>query len=130
MATTKEREEFVAQLTRALPDVAPHLVARNARLLMRHARTHGNLAEAECNGPGDYVNRIPYPEAGRIYDEHQERCERRTAQVERRIEALCTDLGIKADFGGDPRGYAVKLHLPGGAYNTWGGAESGWGVPQ
>jgi hypothetical protein len=34
------------------------------------------------------------------------------------------------DFGGDPRGYTVKVHLPNHAYNTWGGAESGYGVPQ
>lgn len=130
MATTKEREEFVATLARALPAVPAHLVARNARLLMRHAKTHGNLAEAECNGPGDWVNSIPYPRAGQIYDEHAKRCERRTAQVERRISALCADLGIVPDFGGDPRGYTVKVKLPNGAHNTWGGAEDGWGVPQ
>ena len=32
------------------------------------------------------------------------------------------------EFGGDPRGYTVKLKRPDGRYNTWGGAESGWGV--
>ena len=47
---------------------------------------------------------------------------------------------ISVSFGGDPRGYSVKLWaLPQGAepesgarsavWNTWGGAESGLGVP-
>lgn len=26
-------------------------------------------------------------------------------------------------------GYALKLHLPSGAGNTWGGEGCGWGVP-
>lgn len=130
MATAKEREEFVAQLTRALPQVAANLVARNARLLMRHAKTHGNIAEAQCNGPGDYVNSIPYPEAGRIYREFEERCAKREARIEARISAICAELGIEPDFGGDPRGYTVKVKLPTGASNTWGGASEGWGIPQ
>lgn len=28
----------------------------------------------------------------------------------------------------DPRGYPVKLELPSGRYNTWGGAEGGFGI--
>ena len=35
---------------------------------------------------------------------------------------------IVPDFGGDPRGYTVKLHLPEGTSNTWG--RDGYGVPQ
>ena len=27
-----------------------------------------------------------------------------------------------------PRGYVVKLHLPSGKHNTWGGKESGYGI--
>lgn len=29
--------------------------------------------------------------------------------------------------GGDPRGYCLKVKFHGGQYNTWGGAEEGWG---
>ena len=36
--------------------------------------------------------------------------------------------GVTADFSGDPRGYVVKIHFPGNEYNTWGGAESGYGI--
>lgn len=130
MATTKERTEFVAHLCKALPEQPAHIVAAAALLLLRHARTHGNIAEAQCNGPGDYVNRIPYPEAGAIYARHEAWCEKREQQVEARICAICKPLGIVPDFQGDPRGYTVKLHLPTGAYNTMGGRESGYGVPQ
>lgn len=38
--------------------------------------------------------------------------------------------GVVPIFGGDPRGYTVKLLLPDGTYNTWGGFECGLGVPQ
>jgi hypothetical protein len=130
MSKATERDEFVAILTRALPDTPAHLVVRAARLLMRHAKTHGNLAEAQCNGPGDYVNRIPYPEAGEIYRKHEEWREKREQQIERRISEIAQSIGVVADFQGDPRGYTVKLHLPTGQYNTMGGRESGWGVPQ
>ena len=36
---------------------------------------------------------------------------------------------MSAADGGDPRGYCTKLRLKSGRYNTWGGAEDGWGVP-
>jgi hypothetical protein len=35
---------------------------------------------------------------------------------------------LKADITGDPRGFSLKLHLPDGSYNTWGGKESGFGI--
>ena len=54
--------------------------------------------------------------------------QKRIANLEKRVTALCGELGISCHFNGDPRGYAVKLHLPDGAYNTWGGKEEGWGI--
>lgn len=43
---------------------------------------------------------------------------------------LCKRHGIKlrADVTGDPRGYCLKLHLPDGSWNTWGGKETGYGI--
>jgi len=33
------------------------------------------------------------------------------------------------EFPGDPRGFTVKLHAPNGqVFNTWGGAETGYGI--
>lgn len=37
-------------------------------------------------------------------------------------------VNIMADVTGDPRGYCLKLHLPDGSYNTWGGKEAGYGI--
>ncbi len=130
MATSKERDDFIAVLVRALPDLAPHQVTTAARLLLRHAKTHGNIAEAECNGPGDWVHRLDGKAASAEYERHQAWCDKRTEQIERRITEICQSIGVRPNFGGDPRGYTVKLHLPTGAYNTMGGAEDGYGVPQ
>lgn len=33
------------------------------------------------------------------------------------------------NLSGDPRGFTVKLILQSGEYNSWGGKESGYGVP-
>lgn len=44
-------------------------------------------------------------------------------------EVTIEHVGMTADFTGDPRGYTTKLHLTSGGWNTWGGFESGWGVP-
>jgi hypothetical protein len=55
--------------------------------------------------------------------------EKRVEHLEARVQAICCDeLGIGVKFNGDPRGYAVKLLLPSGDYNTWGGKEDGWGI--
>jgi hypothetical protein len=37
-------------------------------------------------------------------------------------------IALRADVTGDPRGFCLKLHLPDGSHNTWGGKESGWGI--
>jgi hypothetical protein len=52
-------------------------------------------------------------------------------QLRTRLEQIINKHGaleLKADVTGDPRGYCLKLHLPDGSYNTWGGKESGFGI--
>lgn len=112
-ASKKDREEFVAVLVQAFHDRNPIHIAGVARTLMRHAATLGRLAVKDCN-------------VGLTDDELAK--ENRT-QV--KIGELCRDElpGVRPKFNGDPRGYVVKLILPTGLYNTWGGAEDGWGVP-
>ena len=135
---TAERENFTAQLTRALPTMPPHVVAHYARLLVRHSVTHGRLAEMSCNG---HPLQSVCPPAGcdmpawnarvnKAQDRLDAYIEKREGQIERRITAICAELGLSPNFQGDPRGYTVKVALPNGAYNTWGGREDGWGVPQ
>ena len=126
MSYQKEREAFIERMVAEFGDGQ----LANIRLLLRHAKTHGNLAVAECNGPGDWVNRIPYPQAGEIIAKFEVRIEKRQQQIEKRIQVICDKIGCRVDLNGDPRGYTVKVILPSGKYNTWGGKESGWGVPQ
>jgi hypothetical protein len=106
-----EREQFLMQLAREFPDKSAYDIGRIGRLLLRHSVSHGRNAEAQCNGPGDYVNRIEYPRAGEIYAEHEARCEKREAALEKRMTALATELGCAIQFQGDPRGWTVRLML-------------------
>lgn len=60
----------------------------------------------------------------------EEATKRLEKSLEEKIRAYAKGLpnvkGVK--FTGDPRGYCVRLMLEDGRYNTWGGAEDGWGV--
>ena len=49
-------------------------------------------------------------------------------RLEERARVLTAALGVGIKFNGDPRGFAVKLMLPSGDFNTWGGKEEGWGI--
>jgi len=141
MATAKDREGFIARLVSEFNGRPCPISKENqtgkllleqctdaARALMRHAKTHGRLACEACNGyPG---GRHDY----RFDDKFLEQWEAKRAAHEARIEARMVEIlapfGIVPRFGGDPRGYTVKIHFPSGAYNTWGGREEGYGVPQ
>jgi len=82
--------------------------------LARYAKQHHTRCENECSY--EWANSTKY--------------EADTARLEKRITELVESIhGIeKVIFTGDPRGYTVKLFLATGRSNTWGGAESGWGI--
>ncbi len=119
----KARDEFIKVAQRN------GINRESARRFLRLANSHARIQVAICNGPGDYVNRVPYPRAGEIYAEHEVLCARREERVEKQIKRLAEECNVKVDCGGDPRGFTVKLFLPDGSYNSWGGKESGYGVP-
>lgn len=79
---------------------------------IRLAKEYQRIQEKHCNGVST------------------EKHERREAKIEKIITNLIAQLhGLRVEFGGDPRGYTVKLHLANGKlYNTWGGSESGYGI--
>lgn len=52
----------------------------------------------------------------------------REENIENEIREICERNGVTATFGGDPRGYTVKIHFEDGSYNTWGGKSEGWGI--
>lgn len=127
MATAKEREEFIGRMVAEFcPRHSMGSIVEAARALLRHARTHHRLAEEECNGPTGCW----YQANAQRMDDWQAGLEKRQERVEKRISEICAGLDLPVHFGGDPRGYTVKLKLLGGAYNTWGGSEEGYGVPQ
>lgn len=50
-------------------------------------------------------------------------------QLRAKLEKIKTKHGAQFDatVTGDPRGYCLKVLMPQGDYNTWGGAEDGYG---
>lgn len=54
--------------------------------------------------------------------------ERAEAKIEETIKKMAADFGFPGvELNGDPRGYTIKLVLPSGRSNNFGG--TGWGVP-
>ena len=100
-----EREEFVRQMERE------GMTGKVASLILRDAATMQRLAVADCN-------------RGLTPAE-----QKRDEQCQERIVSRCEPHGIKPNFQGDPRGAVVKLILPSGKWNSWGGAECGFCVP-
>ena len=85
---------------------------RACSLIARAAKTHGRLAEEECNGPA----------LGEWSQRWADRIEKRTAQIEENIRALVASLGdgFGVVFSGDPRGSTVKITTPDKRTDDWG----------
>ena len=106
MRITKRGRELAVVLEPyiGIPDNA----ASNCSLLCWNAKRHHTAQEHVCSTEG-YVDP--------------------SEAIEARVRELAGLLGVRVTFGGDPRGYTVKLHVEGDKlYNTWGGAESGYGI--
>ena len=93
----------------------PYQIAQDAQRFIRWAKSAHRIAESICNGFCD----------GRDAD----RAERRMDAIRTRADALAHEYGASAEVTGDPRGFCLRLHFASGAHNTWGGRESGYGVP-
>lgn len=129
MSTLRDKLEFVALLSDELkgkplpgigsiakvfnnvPTFQPCHITSLAMDIFRLASTHGRLMTEKCNR------------------QLTEREERKIENIRVRLAKVLGGTGIKLNCGGDPRGYTIKLILPSGRYNTWGGADEGWGVP-
>ena len=117
MSYQKDRDEFVAVVS---AEVEAKGGTTNdgvdlARLILRNAATMQRLAERACS--------VDMGEKQAAIEEKQdERCQER-------IRKACEPWGIKPNFQGDPRGAVVKLLLPSGRWNSWGGREDGFCAP-
>lgn len=89
----------------------PQGVVDRATAFRKMARSIERNAVAVCNGTATPTS------------------ERRALGAANAALKLAELAGVTPRLCGDPRGYALKLVLPTGRYNTWGGAEEGWGVP-
>src|SRR5262245_26820756 len=110
MSLTRDKFEFVAVLTRELPDHSIAAVVELAQTVMRQGLRHGGLACALCDG---------------VFD--QDGYELRQSRIREKLSKLLRVLGIGVTYGGDPRGYTVKLQFKSKRSNTWG--DDGYGVP-
>ena len=124
---SKERDEFIAALTRALPNVDTFKIIDAAKRMMRHARTYSRVQEMVCNGHPAQSSNLPIETINKLQAKHDAYCEAQEKRMERLITKAATDIGLTVDFQGDPRGYTVKVQLPDGRSNSFGG--DGWGVP-
>ena len=105
--------EAVAQFTNILliESGRPEIPARQVAQIYMPARRLSRLAVADCNDG---------------LTDKQKRLEVRTSAA---LAALGEELGVTFTLSGDPRGYVVKMDTPlTGRFNTFGGAECGWGV--
>lgn len=111
-ATRNEREEFLARLVREFPQHSISTLLDIGRKMLATAATLQRWAEEECN---------------RVLTEDELK---RDNAAQERMYRLAAEIGVQLlPVSGDPRGYVVKLLLPSGAYNSWGGEACGWGVP-
>ena len=121
--------------------------AHGGARLLRHAATYQRLAVAYCNGPEHLNERNPFAtiaaksataqkahaayeaERSKAINAWEDRLARDTERCALRIKDICAPFKLPVTLGGDPRGYCVKVKLPDGSHNTWGGSEDGIGVP-
>lgn len=104
---TKHMLEFAAILTKEFPDKSIAQIADEGYALHLLAKQLQRLNVQYCNGDVD----------SEVY----------TAKKDK-IKAKVKQLGYGGYFNGDPRGAAIKLHLPSGLTNDWG--REGWCVPE
>lgn len=129
MTTQKEKVDFITRFRDQFPGRDREACITAAGQLLRLAAKYQRMADEACSGPAAYVHRVPYPRAGELIEQWQAGLERRQARCEAAIRKRCAEWALPVDFGGDPRGFTVKIHFPDGTGNTWGGDADGWGVP-
>lgn len=145
MTNQKEREQFIATMTRE------GLGLEVIRALMRAGTTLHRLAELECSSEAADRDRVRCPAGLRAahgkgikavsqalrfpclcrdygsWDGENgvhgsiPRIALQSYRVEQRVVTMLEGSGIRATFQGDPRGAVIRLHVPSGKDEAWGG---------
>jgi hypothetical protein len=148
MGYQSERDEFLSIMG------AEGVNVTTARTLLREASTLQKLAELSCSSEAADRDRVKcpakpdrlgvwpvsclcrdygsYDTEGGASDEGERhgtvpRIAVKEDRIARRLEKLCAAHGLKAVFGGDPRGYVFLVEVPSGKKTDWG--QRGVGVP-
>ena len=133
MSRQSERDQFIAVMTKE------GLALDVILTLLRHGATLQRIAELECSSEAADCDRVPCPATvSKKYEcccdygyqaegEHSDvpRVTAKSKRIEYRITQLLKPTGVRASFQGDPRGCVLKLHVPSGRAEGWGGV----GVP-
>lgn len=117
MTTAKDLAEFVAILCEQPTKPNIFMVADDALALNKIARRIKNRGIRACN-------------YGHSSDAAAERDDKRNEADYAEAQVIADRYNAKVQRMSDVRGFALKLVFEGGQYNSWGGAESGWGVPE
>lgn len=120
MQYSKDTVQQALKLVAAMRDKVPALSydkfnwttdSDEFKYLVRIAKEYNSIQEKACNG------------------ELTARQTSREGNIEKEVTRIAHKYGMAVQFSGDPRGYCVKLHAPTkDVYNTWGGAETGYGI--
>jgi len=102
--------EFAARLARECPSVSISCIGDHVVRLMKNAHRYKLTCEMYCNGSMDDTE---FEELANHYAEP--------------IKTMIAHLGLKVEFQNDPRGATVKLILPSGYTDDFGG--TGFCVP-
>ncbi len=106
----KDAMETLAAFQEETGKTAHELVQVILRLYQLAARVQ-RYNELDCNHGLD-------PRQQRVSD-----------RLEKAMVELAASIGLVGKHGGDPRGYPFYVLLPKTRrYNSWGGAETGWGI--
>src|SRR3990172_7488682 len=136
---TKEREKFVravveeVEKARGFVDCIPlePQVTLLARRILRWGSTHGRLAEEACNGDWP-LRRTDQAAWAKELKRQQRRAERLIREACGRLSKLtaltqtstgrpCLMASFEPVFSNDPRGNTVKMVVPSGRSDSWGG---------
>lgn len=105
----KIRDEAIVAFNKAFPEKSLFEIIRLVDDLRRLGKAADKNAENLCNIT-DYADK--------------------RHNIQSRVSQALALHGVSVEFkvGGDPRGYCLKIMLPDGNYNTWGGKDEGWGL--
>lgn len=94
------------------------VVARNFPSVQDAARLQDDLHRLgiECQRNAEKLCNVEN------YEDQRDYLRAKLAKIERRHGVI-----LAATVSGDPRGYCLKVIMPQGDYNTWGGKEDGYG---